>query len=115
MRWSFISALLVAVFLPACGSSGDAGTCPAGSTATYAGEIKPIVERACTGCHASTLSGNARSGAPGSVNLDSYAAAAAAGAQSNQAVQSGHMPPGGGLSAADRTAFACWIAQGTPQ
>lgn len=38
--------------------------CPAGSTLTYENFAKPFMETYCTSCHASTLTGDARQGAP---------------------------------------------------
>lgn len=53
----------------ACGEDGEFGpptqsTCPDGSTLTYDNFGKPFMETYCTQCHASTLSGDARQGAP---------------------------------------------------
>jgi hypothetical protein len=39
-------------------------TCPEGSTLTYEGFGAPFMTTYCTSCHASTLSGDARQGAP---------------------------------------------------
>lgn len=52
-----------------CAEEGEFGpptgaTCPAMSTLTYESFGKPFMEKYCTSCHASTLTGDARQGAP---------------------------------------------------
>lgn len=104
----------------ACGTkidpvqSGDAAL-PAGTCLGYQSVIKPLLERHCTSCHASTLSGAARHGAPGTVDLDSYAGVVAAADRARVRVVDGTMPPGGGIADAERTHFADWVDAGKPE
>jgi len=48
---------------------GTGATCD--DSLSYANDIKPIVEKYCTRCHASTVKGTARMGAPADHNFDS--------------------------------------------
>jgi hypothetical protein len=77
----------------------------------YCHDIQPLLETNCTACHASTLSGAARGGAPVGIDYDTYELAVANAASGNASIQAGTMPPGG-LSPGNRALFAQWIADG---
>ena len=79
---------------------------------TYCAQIQSLLDRSCTGCHSSGLSGTARNGAPAGVDFDSYGAAVANAARAEVRIGAGTMPPGGGLASADRDLFAEWVARG---
>jgi hypothetical protein len=63
-------ALVIAMVLTGCTSSAPTlgpptgATCPPGSTLTYESFARPFMERYCTRCHARSLTGEARQGAP---------------------------------------------------
>ena len=111
--------LFAALLLGACGSKIDAvqeNACASDTPVTYEHAINAWVGRFCTRCHASNLAGSARNGAPPSVNLDTYAAAAAAAEASHRRVENGTMPPDEPKPAAtSRETFHCWFAQGAKE
>jgi hypothetical protein len=88
--------------------------CKAQAIPTFA-NVK-LLSDTCSGCHASTLTGADRSGAPATINFDKYddAKAHAEGAVSE--VYGGSMPPGGGeLPADQKQELYLWALCGTPQ
>jgi len=85
----------------------DLNTCLSYQTA-----IKPVLERHCTGCHASTLTGSARNGAPATVNLDSYAGLLASVDRVQLRIVAGSMPPGGGIPQGERSLLVSWVNAG---
>jgi mono/diheme cytochrome c family protein len=98
----------------------DAGA-PLGDAVRYTTDMLPqVFTPACNSCHASSLSGGARNGAPSSVNWDTYAAASV-GNQPNRGnirSQAGTMPPAGSglsLSQAQKDLFQQWIDAGWPE
>jgi uncharacterized membrane protein len=114
---------LAASFLVAAscgGQTSTAGTttpatsdCSSAAVPTYSElTIWPL----CTTCHSSALTGSARSGAPPSVNFDSYSAAAAHAAEAVAEIDAGRMPPAGASqpSSAQVTALTLWTSCGTP-
>jgi mono/diheme cytochrome c family protein len=92
------------------GAGGDGG-----SAVTYCADIHRIVTDNCTACHATALTGAARGGAPASLNFDTYALCRDQATTMNLSIQSGHMPPGAALSAADRALFNTWATGGAPE
>ncbi|MEZ4449058.1 MAG: hypothetical protein R3B09_06200 [Nannocystaceae bacterium] len=72
------------------------------------------VWNSCVGCHSSKLSGAGRSGAPSDFNYDSHEAALFDPFETAEVVVEGEMPPGGGLSAADRELINTWAQCGAP-
>ena len=68
----------------------------------------------CTGCHSQGRDGDARYGAPESVNLDSLADAVAWQDRILARVSAGTMPPGGGPSEQERERLALWFSCGAP-
>lgn len=120
-RRAAVGVALFIVLAAGCGDkdepsalSGDATAAMCGEAAWSAG-VQPLVSNNCTGCHATTLTGAARSGAPASVNFDSYAEAVANAERGNARLGAGTMPPSGGLADADRALFQSWLTAGTPE
>jgi uncharacterized membrane protein len=112
------SLIIIGLFIFAgCGSKNDPvgsgnGGNGSGENITYTSQIQALLEANCTSCHSSMLSGNARNGAPPNVNHDTYEAAVAAAPRANIRIQAGTMPPGGGLSQADRDLYQHWVDEG---
>lgn len=71
---------------------------------TYDAHIAPLLAR-CTGCHGAD-------GATAGVRLDSFANARANADLADEMIQSGQMPPSGGLAQRDRDLFSRWIVDG---
>jgi hypothetical protein len=99
-----------------CGTKNDpVGSLPGDGlpeTVTYTEHIRPLLEDNCTGCHASTLQGADRNGAPTGIDFDTYANATQWAEQGNARIQAGSMPPSGGLTSNDRALFQKWVDQG---
>lgn len=108
--------LAALVALAGCGEKIDAvqpTTCSAAGEVTYEGQIKPILDTLCTGCHAATLSGSARNGAPSGIDFDTYDGAAKHAASASARIQNESMPPSGTkASPAQKELFGCWISGG---
>jgi uncharacterized membrane protein len=70
----------------------------------------------CVVCHSSTLTGDARNGAPDGVNFDSYDAAKLVVQQAYGMVKGHYMPypDGKGITNAERNRFYEWALCGTP-
>jgi mono/diheme cytochrome c family protein len=81
---------------------------PAGTTPTYAAQIKPLLDTSCAVCHTGA-------NAPKGIRLGSYTTASANAPAALAAMQAGTMPPGNPLPAASVQLFADWIAGGRPQ
>jgi uncharacterized membrane protein len=77
-------------------------------------DVAPIFASHCTSCHATTVTGRARNGAPVGVDFNVYANAAADASWAASAVRSG-MPPGARLSSADICTITTWASQGAPE
>jgi hypothetical protein len=105
-----LSACDAKVELPPAAVGGDGG-----SAVTYCGDVHRIVTDNCVSCHATALTGAARGGAPTDLNFDTYALCHDQATTMNLSIQSGHMPPGSPLSAADRALFNTWATGGTPE
>jgi uncharacterized membrane protein len=102
---------------------GDAtgATCPQGSTLTYASFGQQFMASYCTRCHASTLAGEARMGAPAFHDFDAVDGIRAVADHIDETAASGPdatneaMPPGGAKpTLAERQMLAEWIACGAP-
>lgn len=117
--------VLVAV-LAACTNQAVFGPptqseCPTGSALTYESFGKPFMEAYCTRCHASTLRGEARHGAPGlhdfdtlfgiKVVFDHIDETTAAGPA---ATNTGMPPDTPAPSLAERRQLGEWLACGMP-
>jgi mono/diheme cytochrome c family protein len=81
---------------------------PSGTTPTYTGQVKTLLDSSCVVCHTG-------SNAPKGVRLDTYAQASTNAAKALAAMQGGTMPPGNPLPASSVQLFADWIAGGKPQ
>lgn len=116
---------LAAILLVACTSSqptlGPAtqAVCAPGSTLTYETFAKPFMERYCTRCHAITLRGEARQGAPSFHDFDSLNGIKVVADHIDQSTASGPastntgMPPDDPApTLAERQQLGEWIACG---
>jgi len=77
--------------------------------------LRPILENRCFDCHASTVQGGARQGAPAGVDYDTDESAKANGLSGNAWVQGGGMPPGTPMPLGERSLFKAWIDAGMPE
>jgi len=118
LRTLSLALLLSAPLLPACDSGdGDEGgegpnvDCGAVTPPKFA-EVSAFAK--CTSCHSSTLTGAARANAPVGINYDNYAEAKANAAKGMDEVFEGSMPPGGGMSEAEKTQIYNWASCDTP-
>ncbi len=98
-----------------------AATCTASSTLTYAGFGQPFMAAYCTVCHASSLTGPARAGAPAGLDFDSVEGIRLAADRIDRVAAAGpdatnaDMPPGNPRpTAAERAALGEWLACGAP-
>jgi uncharacterized membrane protein len=118
----FLVTLVGMAGAAACsGSSANANraatapiNCAEGKTAKFS-ELTGFAK--CTGCHASTRSGDARMSAPASVNFDNFVAAKANVEAGLEQIDSRSMPPSGtpGLGDLELSAIRRWLACGTPE
>jgi cytochrome c5 len=113
MNKAFILTLCLAVMIIVVSGQSSCQTTTPG--ATYTTDMKPIFDKNCIACHATTKSGSQRNGAPVGIDYDNYTVAKANGKMGNSAVQKGSMPPAGPLSQADKDTFQSWIDGGMPQ
>lgn len=132
-RILFVVSLLSLPFLMAHGGGGCGGdedeifgpptqaACPQGSTLTYASFGQAFMNQYCTRCHASTLTGSARNGAPKYHDFDSVGGVRSVSDHVDQTAASGPastntaMPPSGPLPTMDeRQKLGEWLACGAP-
>jgi cytochrome c5 len=109
-----------------CCGSGVLGpptgaTCPQGSTLTYDSFGRSFMERYCTRCHASTLTGSARMGATAFHDFDTLIGIRNVADHVDQTAGSGpdatntSMPPNGDRpTLSEREQLAEWLACGAP-
>lgn len=112
-----------------CCSGGDAEvlgpptetTCPPSSTLTYANFGQPFMTQYCTRCHSSTLTGDARMGAPAFHDFDTQLGIQQVANHVDQTAGSGpastnqSMPPSDPRpTPEERQMLAEWIACGAP-
>lgn len=96
---------------PDTATDGD----PADPTLTWGNTGHPIMLTYCTGCHSSLLSGAQRYGAPEDVNLDTLEGVTAhLDRVRARTVESGDMPPTGGVPEATRARLGAWLDLGAP-
>jgi hypothetical protein len=90
--------------------------CPAGTTLTYQNFGAAFMLEHCAMCHASTLSGADRHGAPEGVDLDSREGVAIwrGGVLSQAAGLGAKMPPAGSVTAAEKKLLTEWLQCGAP-
>ena len=96
-------------------------TCPQGSTLTYASFGQQFMATYCTGCHATTLTGEARMGAPAFHDFDTIEGIRAVANHIDETAGAGpeatneSMPPGGNTpTLAERRMLAEWLACQAP-
>jgi uncharacterized membrane protein len=80
----------------------DGTTCP-----SYVDTVAAIFVKNCTSCHAP-------GGKKAEIPLTTYEEVAAYAAKIQAAVNSGRMPPTGGLAASDKSSILSWISCGSP-
>lgn len=85
----------------------DAGAGDAGSTVSYANQVRIFLDDNCTICHGSK---NPSAG----LDFTTYDKVKTNAKRMNSEIQANAMPPGGGLEAADKQMFQNWVNAGTP-
>jgi len=110
--------LMFCVFLiGACGDKDDPIQRPGEvpdfmGTVTFDVDIAPVLEDRCLRCHSIESQGAGRNGAPINVNFDTFQDAVMWSDLMNQRIQSGTMPPDGGIPNEERALFQQWIDDG---
>lgn len=104
-------------FFTGCGDKEDPirtsdATVDVEGPVTYSSHIRGMLESYCLGCHSDSRQGSDRKGAPVSVNFDTYEDIVAWADNAGRRIQSGTMPPGGGISDTDRALFRKWTDEG---
>lgn len=109
--------LLAALFLPACddGSGDDEGANVDCGTADVKKFSEITTWSKCTACHSTTITGAARMPGTEGINFDDYASAMTHAQKAMDEVAEGAMPPGGGLSDAEKDQIINWASCDTPQ
>jgi uncharacterized membrane protein len=108
--------LLILGALGCSGSNATDSTCPPATDLSYETFAQPFMENYCTGCHSSTLTGSARSGAPAGYNFDTLegirlrAQAIDETAAAGPSAVNTYMPPNGGPSEEERRKLGQWLA-----
>ena len=105
-------AIVVALVAAACGEDGPTADCTP-PVPTYA--MVEAFRISCNGCHASTLQGAARFGAPPGIDFDIYESAAEHAEHAAEEVFAGRMPPTAELVDADEQTLYRWALCGTPR
>jgi uncharacterized membrane protein len=106
-----------AAILSGCSSDDSSGNLPMVECVNVPSYSQvTMLTTTCTTCHSSTLSGAARTGAPPTINFDTYAGAVASADEAAFAVYRGTMPPSGASSIpeADKEKLYVWAQCGTP-
>lgn len=119
-----LSVLLLPLsFIAACsgGDDDDDTTSPPPSvdcsTTTVPTFSEVTIWPKCTSCHASTLTGGERAGAPPGIDYDVYASAKQYAELGMEEVEEGAMPLPGAPTATDeeKASFYAWVQCGTPE
>lgn len=112
-----LALLLSALLLPACdsGDEKEAGPDVDCGTATVPKFAEVTAFAKCTACHSSDKAGTARAGAPVGINYNTYADAKLNAPKGMDEVYEGAMPPGGGMTEAEKTQIYNWASCDTPQ
>ena len=98
------------IILTGC-ESADLGECPTNSDTQQAAG-RAVVESDCNGCHASTVEGQARQGAPSGLDFDNLATVRDEAGELYEEVVDGSMPPGAPLPDAKAEDVRVWLACG---
>lgn len=121
------AALAVVLALVGCGDGGLFGpptesVCPPTSTLTYANFGQPFMAAYCTRCHASTLVGADRHGAPSFHDFDTVFGIRAVADHIDETAAAGPAATNTGMpndgdqpTVAERTLLGEWIACGLPE
>ncbi|MEZ4238258.1 MAG: hypothetical protein R3F59_19330 [Myxococcota bacterium] len=106
----------VAALLWACSGQGPEPQPATCDDVTWEGFAQPTITNWCLPCHASTVVGESRRGAPEGLDFDGYARAQAAADLIAGAVdgEDAPMPPGGGMRPAERDGLVRWADCGAP-
>lgn len=90
--------------------------CPAGTNLTWGNFAAQYTRRYCSGCHAGSLSGDDRQGAPDEVVLDSYQQALDWRVEMIRSASASNapMPPGIKVPAGERALLREWLKCGAP-
>lgn len=106
-------AVICFVFIVGCNKSKvDQIDCATANVPTFA-EVS--IWPSCTNCHASTLEGVARKGAPVGVDFDHYASAKTYADAASNEVADGGMPPSGSVTDEQKQSLYTWAQCGTPE
>ena len=79
---------------------------------TYVDDIQPLLETHCLLCHSADNQGVDRNGAPIGINFDTYEDIIIWVNETSLRIQSGTMPPTGGIPQDERILFQRWIDDG---
>lgn len=116
-----LAAFCATALLVGCGGSATGVTCPPDSTLTADTFGTAFMGQYCTRCHATSLKGSARQGAPSDVNLDTLAGVRAeaqdidAWSGASDTLTNAQMPPSGPApSVEERRKLSQWLACGAP-
>jgi len=119
IKFAILFIFIVIAMVSGCGDKDDPVSSDAGDngsnpqdTITYTANTKAILDSKCISCHASSLQGSARNGAPSGGDFDTYTSATANSTRGNVRVQAGTMPPSGGIPQSERDIFQQWLDQG---
>lgn len=105
-------ALGLALAAAGCGADLPDVDCATPAVPTYA--MVSAFTLSCNTCHASTLRGAARFGAPPGIDFDTHEAAVVHAEDAARQVFSGAMPPTAELAASDKEVLYRWSLCGTP-
>jgi uncharacterized membrane protein len=107
------------VLLASTGCGDDGASACAEPAATYGSVGKPFVDKYCASCHAGTLTGSARQGAPAGYVFDTLAQVESHAKDIHQDVVVTMVMPFGSASlkptAAEREQFGKWLDCGAPE
>jgi uncharacterized membrane protein len=110
-----LHALAVALALTAAGCSAELPDVDCATPAVPGYAMIDAFTISCNTCHASTLTGASRFGAPPGIDFDTYEAAVLHAEDAARAVFAGDMPPTARLAAADKEVLYRWSLCGTPR
>ena len=112
VKWGAMVMITVLILImQACGGGDELPTVDCTDPPSFA-EVSAF--SACTICHASTLQGTNRAGAPSGVDYDTYESAVSGADRAVVRVYAGTMPPVGSLAEKDKGDLYVWALCGTP-